>query len=143
MQVTFVDTESGESFSCIFYGDGSDSNDKAIYKAITGAQKYALMKTFLVATGDDPEQDRQAEPMKEQQGSANASCESLTEINAADREELFTLMRAKALQGTEVFRRAWRALNVAQRTQVRERIGVYEQLAKGADNALAEEDVPQ
>jgi len=144
MQVTFVDTESGESFSCIFYGDGSDSNDKAIYKAITGAQKYALMKTFLVATGDVPEQDRTAETMKEQQTTApGTSCQSSTEINAADREELFEFMRAKALQGTEVFRRAWRALNVAQRTQVRERIGVYEQLAKGADNALAEEDVPQ
>ena len=51
LQVTFVDSDSGEQFSAVFYGDGSDSDDKAIYKAITGAQKYALMKTFLVATG--------------------------------------------------------------------------------------------
>ena len=47
LQVTFVDADSGESFSSQFYGDGSDPDDKGIYKAITGAQKYALMKTFL------------------------------------------------------------------------------------------------
>jgi hypothetical protein len=38
------------------YGD--DPGDKGIYKALTGAVKYALMKTFLIATGDDPEGDK-------------------------------------------------------------------------------------
>jgi hypothetical protein len=38
-------------------GSGQDAGDKGLYKAITGAQKYLLMKTFLVATGDDPESD--------------------------------------------------------------------------------------
>ncbi len=41
-------------------GAGNDRNkngvgDKGTYKAITGATKYALMKTFLLETGDDPE----------------------------------------------------------------------------------------
>lgn len=57
LQVTFVDAESGERFTVVFFGDGSDKGDKAVYKAITGAQKYALMKTFLCETGDDPERD--------------------------------------------------------------------------------------
>ena len=57
IQVTFVDCESGERFVGDFYGDGSDSDDKGVYKAITGALKYALMKTFLVSTGDDPERE--------------------------------------------------------------------------------------
>lgn len=38
-------------------GVGMDSGDKAIYKAETGAQKNFLMQTFLMTTGDDPEQD--------------------------------------------------------------------------------------
>jgi hypothetical protein len=38
-------------------GDGQDKADKGVYKAYTGAEKYFLMKLFLVATGDDPEQD--------------------------------------------------------------------------------------
>jgi len=42
-------------------GSGNDRNskggvgDKGIYKALTGASKYALLKTFLLETGDDPE----------------------------------------------------------------------------------------
>lgn len=40
-----------------FNGAGADTGDKGIYKAMTGAEKYFLMKTFLVATGDDPEAD--------------------------------------------------------------------------------------
>lgn len=43
------------------WADGDDPIDKGIYKAMTGAVKYALMKTFLIATGDDPEADKAAD----------------------------------------------------------------------------------
>lgn len=36
-------------------GEGIDKGDKAGYKADTGALKYYLANTFMVATGDDPE----------------------------------------------------------------------------------------
>src|SRR4029079_18402967 len=32
-------------------GYGDDAGDKGVYKALTGAEKYLLMKTFLVSTG--------------------------------------------------------------------------------------------
>lgn len=52
----FVDSESGDTYSFTMHGTGIDyPGDKAVYKALTGAVKYALMKTFLIATGDDPE----------------------------------------------------------------------------------------
>ena len=54
---TLIDVESGQFIEYIFVGDGSDSSDKGIYKAITGCQKYFFTKNFLVATGDDPEKD--------------------------------------------------------------------------------------
>jgi hypothetical protein len=54
---TFMDGDSGEQLQLRAFGQGSDSGDKAIYKALTGAVKYLLMKTFLIATGDDPERD--------------------------------------------------------------------------------------
>ena len=38
-------------------GEGIDKGDKAGYKAYTGALKYYLADTFMVATGDDPEKD--------------------------------------------------------------------------------------
>ena len=39
-------------------GQGIDAGDKAPYKAMTGALKYALLQSFLLATGDDPEDER-------------------------------------------------------------------------------------
>ena len=38
-------------------GEGIDKGDKAGYKSDTGALKYYLANTFMVATGDDPEID--------------------------------------------------------------------------------------
>lgn len=42
--------------SCIT-GEGIDKGDKAGYKAYTGALKYYLANTFMVATGDDAEME--------------------------------------------------------------------------------------
>lgn len=55
---TFTDTESGEQFSGVFAGSGADKGDKGLYKAITGAIKYVLTSTFLIPTGDDPENEK-------------------------------------------------------------------------------------
>ena len=57
---TFVDGETGEQFTTKWAGTGSDKQDKGLFKAITGSQKYLLLKTFLIPTGengvaDDPE----------------------------------------------------------------------------------------
>lgn len=41
----------------ITYGAGQDKGDKGIYKAMTGAFKYLLRQTFMIATGDDPEKE--------------------------------------------------------------------------------------
>ena len=57
MDFTFIDGDSGESLTISMSGEGQDLGDKAIYKAISGAQKYALMKVFMIPTGDDPEGD--------------------------------------------------------------------------------------
>lgn len=54
---TLVDGDTGESFSVRSQGQGSDVGDKGGYKAITGAMKYFLYKSFLIPTGDDPEGD--------------------------------------------------------------------------------------
>lgn len=54
---------SGEEIVCHFVGCGNDRSskgaigDKGVYKALTGANKYFLLKTFQLETGDDPERD--------------------------------------------------------------------------------------
>lgn len=57
MEFKFIDGESGEEITFTMIGEGQDAGDKGPYKAITGAQKYALMKAFMIPTGDDPEAD--------------------------------------------------------------------------------------
>lgn len=46
------------------YGDGIDTGDKATGKAMTYADKYALLKAYKISTGDDPDQEA-SEPLKE------------------------------------------------------------------------------
>jgi ERF superfamily protein len=58
MAYTFSDVDSGEEIVAKVAGQGLDSGDKAPYKAMTGALKYALLQSFLLATGDDPEDER-------------------------------------------------------------------------------------
>ena len=50
-----TDIETGYYEETIITGEGIDKGDKAGYKAYTGALKYYLANTFMVATGDDPE----------------------------------------------------------------------------------------
>ncbi len=58
VEYTFVDGDTGESFTCKMPCAGIDTEDKGIYKAITGGNKYFLLKTFQIsAGGDDPELD--------------------------------------------------------------------------------------
>lgn len=47
--------ESGEQEEIDGIGEGTDFGDKASYKAMTGALKYALRQAFLIETGDDPD----------------------------------------------------------------------------------------
>ena len=62
---------SGEWIEADALGEGQDLSskgkigDKATYKAITGARKYALASLFNLATSDDPEKDETTEDNRE------------------------------------------------------------------------------
>ena len=51
------DPDTGEHIESTMPGEGVNKGDKAVYKAITGAKKYALLKLLGIATEDDPEND--------------------------------------------------------------------------------------
>lgn len=58
----FVNVDKPEEFIDITtYGDGVDSQDKAPGKAMTYADKYALLKAYKIMTGDDPDQNASGE----------------------------------------------------------------------------------
>ena len=62
MKHTFADIDTGETHDTWTYGQGADKLDKGVYKAITGANKYFLLKNFLMSAGDDPESDVKGSP---------------------------------------------------------------------------------
>lgn len=51
----FCHKDSNTHIQVMSMGEGKDSGDKAIPKALTGAYKYALRQTFMLETGDDPD----------------------------------------------------------------------------------------
>ena len=55
--ITFIDGVTGEEMAFQWVGQGSDRGDKAVAKATTSAVRTALLKAFMLPTGDDPEQD--------------------------------------------------------------------------------------
>jgi hypothetical protein len=63
MRYTFINADDPEDvYSVSFFGDGCDNQDKGIYKALTGCQKYMLLKTFQLGSDEDPENEREAKP---------------------------------------------------------------------------------
>lgn len=63
----FVDMDDPNQFvEVTTYGDGLDSGDKATGKAMTYADKYALLKAYKIVTGDDPDQEASGELVQSQ-----------------------------------------------------------------------------
>jgi hypothetical protein len=74
MEITLIDSESGDQLTTNWIGQGMDPGDKGYYKAYTGAIKYFLLKTFLISTGDEattpmpaPHERRERHPEATQQ----------------------------------------------------------------------------
>ena len=67
VQLTVFDSETGESNSVTApgyaedwsYKDNKATGDKAVYKALTGATKYAVRSFFCLPSEDDPERTHQ------------------------------------------------------------------------------------
>ena len=57
LEFALFDIETGFYELTTITSEGMDKGDKAGYKAFTGALKYYLADTFMVATGDDPEKE--------------------------------------------------------------------------------------
>lgn len=57
-EYTFLNIDNPEEqFTTIVFSEGIDPGDKGSGKAMTYADKYALMKAYKISTGDDPDQN--------------------------------------------------------------------------------------
>ena len=57
VEISLIDSDSGEEVKIYGIGSGQDAGDKAVMKAQTAATKYAYMRSCCIAAGDDPEAD--------------------------------------------------------------------------------------
>lgn len=88
----FVDVDAPENFiEVTTYGDGIDSGDKSVGKAMTYADKYALLKAYKIVTGDDPDQEASKDLnsyKKDEKSSAGATQTKMqTKVSREDLEK--------------------------------------------------------
>ena len=85
----FVNIDNPEEYIDITtYGDGIDSQDKAVGKAMTYSDKYALLKAYKIITGEDPDQ------FKPEEGK--------TEKKLTNREKVIIVAREKGIDPKEL-----------------------------------------
>lgn len=56
-----IDIDSGQFEIIVSSGEGADTQDKGVGKAMTYAYKYLLLRTFAIPTGEDPDKISSAE----------------------------------------------------------------------------------
>ena len=109
----FVNVDNPEEFVDITsYGDGVDSQDKAPGKAMTYADKYALMKAYKIETGDDPDKDpsgelkgtkRQSEPKRIVKATAN-QIETMKKLYSEEElQKALSLVKREKLEDMTVY----------------------------------------
>jgi len=99
---TWIDGDTGEKLVCHMPGCGEDASDKGTYKAITGSEKYLLLKTFLIPTYDDAEamspsdkKKLQAEVAEQRMATLGAKKDAQLAQSEADAEKI--MKKAKIL----------------------------------------------
>ena len=76
----FVDIDEPTAYIDITtYGDGIDTQDKAPGKAMTYADKYALLKAYKIITGEDPDQNVSEEGKTERKGQGKTATQQKVE----------------------------------------------------------------
>ena len=85
---TFVDAKTSEELTVKLAGTGIDPGDKAVAKAQTSALKYVLLQTFLIATGDDPEEECGKPTSSNKTTAPNGSAQRITAAQAAEIKQL-------------------------------------------------------
>ena len=90
----FVNVEKPEEYiDIITYGDGVDAQDKAPGKAMTYADKYALLKAYKIITGEDPDQnysnDLKGKTKKQSSAKIDGPSDSATVVSTARSPEQY------------------------------------------------------
>lgn len=147
VEYTLVDIHSKETIKSSSFGYGKDKEDKGVYKAATGAEKYFLLKTFLIPTGDDPEADNGREPAPpraqapKDPSPPKVQLPETATINQETGNQLVALAKTKQITSEEFFAHLKvKRLGEIQISQVEEALKWLATLpARKSDEAVAKE----
>lgn len=81
-----------EYIETITFAEGIDTQDKGAGKAMTYSDKYALMKSYKMITGEDPDQNPSEDGYKKKQTTAKTTNNKITEVEA---KSIYALMIRK------------------------------------------------
>lgn len=96
----FVNVEKPEEFiEMTTFAEGIDPADKGSGKAMTYADKYALMKAYKISTGDDPDQDASEETKYTKKQTFQQATPKAKE--PTPREKLIAKLKEKGINAAE------------------------------------------
>ncbi len=101
-EFTLACGETGATWSSLWTGEALDTQDKGINKAATSAEKYFLMKTFVVSTGDakdDPDSQNSQAHWAEDVEKQKIVVQALEKNDVTKEEVLLRLERGNKLVG--------------------------------------------
>lgn len=94
--LVFHDLDSKETLTASGVGSGADTGDKHVYKAMTGALKYALKNAFLVPDEADAEADERVDG-----GESNSIPDDMPDFQEAKHESAKPSVRKKTERPTQ------------------------------------------
>ncbi len=110
----FVNIDKPEEYiETTTFSEGIDTQDKGSGKAMTYADKYALMKSYKIITGDDPDQNASEDGYKNKQTPVGTS-NKVTEIEA---KSIYSLMTRKGLEVVPLLKKNYGISNTADLTK--------------------------
>ena len=113
MEWVLENTETPEHRMWTFPGDGYDSTDKGVYKAMTGCRKYAIINIFNLPIGNDVEEhgssfeegkDKQRNIAKSKIADAagRGNKEALDAMSQIEPERILTITRPEEMNGHHI-----------------------------------------
>lgn len=110
----FVNIDKPEEYiETITFAEGIDTQDKGSGKAMTYSDKYALMKSYKIITGEDPDQNPSDDGYKKKQTKTGTN-NKVTEVEA---KSVYALMARKGYDVVPTLKEYFKVSNTADLTK--------------------------
>lgn len=103
-----------EYIETITFAEGIDTQDKGSGKAMTYSDKYALMKSYKIITGEDPDQNPSEDGYKKKKTPVGVTNNKVTEVEA---KSIYALMTRKGFDVVPALEKNYGIKNTADLTK--------------------------